>query len=118
MESGYCYNNQDYMRVADGYSYSVGYDFVIHEIDPITTAHTVYYFNPDEYCPGIDLYNGHAFVADYDYGLRVFDIWPPETSYQVTGLSVPGLALLYPVISDGYLYMSAWTDGMTILKID
>jgi len=118
MESGYCYNNQDYMRVADGYSYSVGYDFVIHEIDPISSAHTVYYFNPDEYCPGIDLYNGHAFVADYDYGLRVFDIWPPETSYQVTGLSVPGLALLYPVISDGYLYMSAWTDGMTILKID
>jgi hypothetical protein len=59
---------------------------------------------------------GIAFVADYDQGLQVIDVNPPDSAYIIGSIGTPSEAHCVEA-SGGYAYVTDDTFGLRIIKL-
>ena len=64
---------------------------------------------------GVAVAGGYAYVADYDAGLRIIDVWDPSDPFEAGFYNTPGDALGVAV-AGGYAYVADNYGGLIILR--
>jgi hypothetical protein len=65
----------------------------------------------------VEIYAGHAYVAAYEGGLQVVDIYSPMEAHLAHNVDTPGIATGIAV-ADGYAYVGDGEYGLQIIDID
>jgi len=66
---------------------------------------------------GVYVTGGYGHVANWNAGLQIIDIEPPESAYIVKTVNTPGSA--YDVyVSGGYAYIGDWYAGLQIIDVE
>jgi hypothetical protein len=105
------------------YAYVAANSLYLVDIDPPESAYITnkveLTYIPDQYSAvqSVEIYGGHAYVAAYDGGLQVVDIYSPMEAYVAHSVDTPGIATGIAV-ADGYAYIADGEYGLQIIDID
>ena len=94
-------------------------EFYIIDIDPPESAYVIkkVYMPYPGSARSVEIYGGHAYVAAFEGGLQIVDIYSPMEAHLAHAVDTPGTASGVAV-ADGYAYIADSEYGLQIIDID